>query len=209
MDYLTQYYKNRCNQLQEQISQINSELRNLSEYVVEPNIGTAKTGMSTQTSYGGGGVSNDIISEFLSRWGQPGYDGAGLGRLLASMVPTGGNGVDGLAQRIMSGSENSMNTSTGRGNDVDTFNNTNNTGNRPGIKNPMSTSTGRGNGVGTFNGTNNTGNQQTLDQFLSNWGQPGYDGAGLGQLLSNMIPSNNTYQSYTPQKINRKRKLTN
>ena len=170
MNYLTQYYKNRCDQLQEQISQINSGLRNLSEYAVASNIGTAKTGMSTGPVYGGGGPSSDVISDFMSRWGQPGYDGEGLGRLLGSMVPgndqtgeaqtSGGNGVGAAAQRIMRG-QNSMSASTGRGNAVDRFNDS----------------------------TQNTGNQQTVDQFLANWGQPGYDGAGLGQLLGNMVPN--------------------
>jgi hypothetical protein len=172
MNYLTQYYKNRCDILQEQISQINSGLRNLSEYAVASNIGTAKTGMSTGSAYGGGGgPSNDIIADFMSRWGQPGYDGAGLGRLLGSMgggsdtnagdaQNSAGNGVGAAAQRIMRG-QNS----------------------------PSAASFGRGNGVDSFSDTNNTGNQQTVDQFLANWGQPGYDGAGLGQLLGNMVPN--------------------
>ena len=181
MDYLTQYYKNRCNQLQEQISQINSKFRNISENYVPSNIGTAKTNMSTETAYGGGGVTDNIIAEFLSRWGQPGYDGAGLGRLLASMIPSGGNGVYTAAQRIMSANAN-----------------------------PISASTGQGNAVDRFNDNNNTGNQQTIDQFLANWGQPGYDGAGLGQLLGNMLSSNNpspnAYQLSAPQTINRNRR---
>jgi hypothetical protein len=171
MNYLTQYYKNRCDILQEQISQINSGLRNLSEYAVASNLGTAKTGMSTGAVYGGGGTSNDVIADFMSRWGQPGYDGAGLGRLLGSMgggsdvdagegTSSSGNGVGAAAQRIMRG-QNSMSASTGRGNAVDRFNDS----------------------------TPNTGNQQTVDQFLANWGQPGYDGAGLGQLLGNMVPN--------------------
>lgn len=170
MNYLTQYYKNRCDQLQEQISQINNGLRNLSEYAVAQDIGVAKPGQSTGSVYGGGGPSADVISDFMSRWGQPGYDGAGLGRLLGSMVPgndqtgeaqtAGGNGVGAAAQRIMRG-QNSMSASTGRGNAVDRFNDS----------------------------TQNTGNQQTVDQFLANWGQPGYDGAGLGQLLGNMVPN--------------------
>ena len=191
MNYLTQYYKNRCDQLQEQISQINSGLRNLSEYAVASNIGTAKAGMSTGPVYGGGGPSADVISDFMSRWGQPGYDGEGLGRLLGSMVPgndqtgeaqtSGGNGVGAAAQRIMSG-QNSMGAA----------------------------SMGRGNAVDSVSDTNNTGNQQTVDQFLANWGQPGYDGAGLGQLLGSMVPSNapgpNAYQSYAPQTSNRRRR---
>lgn len=171
MNYLTQYYKNRCDQLQEQISQINYSLRNLSEAVATSTMGAAKTGMSTGPVYGGGGTSNDVIADFMSRWGQPGYDGEGLGRLLGSMVPgndanagegtsSSGNGVGAAAQRIMAGGKNSM-----------------------------SASTGRGNGVDSFSDTNNTGNQQTVDQFLANWGQPGYDGAALGQLLGNMVPN--------------------
>ena len=194
MNYLTQYYKNRCDLLQEQISKINYSLRNLSEAVGSSTMGVAKTGMSTGPAYGGGGVSSDIIADFMSRWGQPGYDGAGLGRLLGSMgggsdtnagdaETSGGNGVGAAAQRIMRG-QNSMGAA----------------------------SFGRGNAIGTlgYSDANKTGNQQTVDQFLANWGQPGYDGAGLGQLLGNMVPSNapgtNAYQPYAPQTSNRRRR---
>ena len=195
MNYLTQYYKNRCDQLQEQISQINNTLRNLSEAVSTTTLSPARpsVGKGAQSmDYGTGASQGMTIAEFMSRWGQPGYDGEGLGRLLGSMVPnnndqtgdaqtSGGNGVGAAAQRIMSG-QNSMGAA----------------------------SMGRGNGVGSVSDTNNTGNQQTVDQFLANWGQPGYDGAGLGQLLGSMVPSNapgpNAYQSYAPQTSNRKRR---
>lgn len=195
MNYLTQYYKNRCDQLQEQISQINYSLRNLSEAVstttLSPGRPSAAKGAQSM-DYGTGASQGMTIAEFLSRWGQPGYDGEGLGRLLGSMVPnntdptgeaqtSGGNGVGAAAQRIMRG-QNSMGAATGRGNAVD-----------------------------SVSDTNNTGNQQTVDQFLANWGQPGYDGAGLGQLLGNMVPSNapgpNAYQSYAPQTSNRRRRV--
>jgi hypothetical protein len=172
MNYLTQYYKNRCDQLQEQISQINYSLRNLSEAVSTATVSPMRGTQSAGSAYGGGAPSGDVIADFMSRWGQPGYDGEGLGRLLGSMVPgndqtgeaqtSGGNGVGAAAQRIMSGrGANAMSAATGRGNAVDRFNDS----------------------------TQNTGNQQTVDQFLANWGQPGYDGAGLGQLLGNMVPN--------------------
>jgi len=131
MNYLTQYYKNRCDQLQEQISQINNGLRNLSEYAVAQDIGVAKPGQSTGSVYGGGGPSADVISDFMSRWGQPGYDGEGLGRLLGSMVQgndqtgeaqtSGGNGVGAAAQRIMAGKNPASMSQAGGGNDVDKF----------------------------------------------------------------------------------------
>jgi len=185
MNYLTQYYKNRCDQLQEQISQINYSLRNLSEAVSTTSLSPARPSAARgaqSMDYGTGASQGMTIAEFMSRWGQPGYDGEGLGQLLGSMVPSGGNGVGAAAQRIMSGGPNSM-----------------------------SASTGRGNGVDSVSDTNNTGNQQTVDQFLANWGQPGYDGAGLGQLLGNMVPSNapgpNAFQSYAPQTSNRKRRV--
>ena len=196
MNYLTQYYKNRCDQLQEQISQINYSLRNLSEAVSTTTLGPARpsVGKGAQSmDYGTGASQGMTIAEFMSRWGQPGYDGEGLGRLLGSMVPnnndtnagdstsSSGNGVGAAAQRIMSG-QNSMGAA----------------------------SMGRGNGVDSVSNTNNTGNQQTVDQFLANWGQPGYDGAGLGQLLGNMVSSNapgpNAYQSYAPKTSNRRRR---
>ena len=196
MNYLTQYYKNRCDQLQEQISQINYSLRNLSEAVSTTTLSPARPSAARGAQpmdYGTGASQGMTIAEFMSRWGQPGYDGEGLGRLLGSMVPnnndtnagdstsSSGNGVGAAAQRIMSG-QNSMGAA----------------------------SMGRGNGVDSFSNTNNTGNQQTVDQFLANWGQPGYDGAGLGQLLGSMVPSNapgpNAYQSYAPQTSNRRRR---
>jgi hypothetical protein len=195
MNYLTQYYKNRCDLLQEQISQINYSLRNLSEAVSTTTLSPARPSAARgaqSMDYGTGASQGMTIAEFMSRWGQPGYDGEGLGRLLGSMVPgndttagegtsSSGNGVGAAAQRIMRG-QNS----------------------------PSAASFGRGNVADTFNDTNNTGNQQTVDQFLANWGQPGYDGAGLGQLLGNMVPSNapgpNAYQSYAPQTSNRRRR---
>jgi len=197
MNYLTQYYKNRCDQLQEQISQISYSLRNLSEAVSTTTLSPARpsVGKGAQSmDYGTGASQGMTIAEFMSRWGQPGYDGEGLGRLLGSMVPnnndvnageatsSAGNGVGAAAQRIMAGKSPTSSVSA-------------------------SDKVGSGVGAATSAGTNN---QQTVDQFLANWGQPGYDGAGLGQLLGNMVPSNapgpNAYQSYAPQTSNRRRR---
>jgi hypothetical protein len=197
MNYLTQYYKNRCDQLQEQISQINYSLRNLSEAVSTTTLSPARpsVGKGAQSmDYGTGASQGMTIAEFMSRWGQPGYDGEGLGRLLGSMVPnnndvnageatsSAGNGVGAAAQRIMAGKSPTSSASA-------------------------SDKVGSGVGAATSAGTNN---QQTVDQFLANWGQPGYDGAALGQLLGNMVPSNapapNAYGTVGSQTSNRRKR---
>ncbi len=193
MNYLTQYYKNRCDQLQEQISQISSTLRNLSEaagMATMPSTVSSKGANSMSGSAGSADTSNDAIQSFLSKWGQPGYDAPGLSQLLSGMLDpqtqgTGqsSNGVGAAAQRIMAGK--SPNTSMGASDRVGTY---------------------------SGSGTSNTSNQQPLDQFLANWGQPGYDGAALSQLLGNMIPtpagapSTQSYGVASNQTGNRKRK---
>jgi hypothetical protein len=192
MNYLTQYYKNRCDQLQEQISQISYTLRNLSEaagMATMPNTG-GKGANYMSGSAGSADTSNDAVQSFLSKWGQSGYDAPGLSALLSGMLDPqtqgpgqSSNGVGAAAQRIMAG------------------------------KSP-STSMGASDRVGTYSGsgTSNTNSQQTLDQFLANWGQPGYDGAGLSALLSNMIPtpagapSTQSYGVASNQTGNRRRK---
>ena len=191
MNYLTQYYKNRCDQLQEQISQISRTLMTLSEaagMATMPNTG-GKGANYMSGSAGSADTSNDVFKSYLSKWGQPGYDAPGLSQLLSGMldpqtqgVEQAGNGVGAAAQRIMAGkSSNSSASASDRvGSDV---------------------------GAATPAGTNN---QQTVDQFLANWGQPGYDGAGLSQLLNSMIPSNapgpNAYGTVGSQTSNRRKR---
>jgi hypothetical protein len=93
-----------------------------------------------------------------------------------------GNGVGAAAQRIMAGKSPTSSASA-------------------------SDKVGSGVGAATSAGTNN---QQTVDQFLANWGQPGYDGAALGQLLGNMVPSNapapNAYGTVGSQTSNRRKR---
>lgn len=66
MHYLTQYYKNRCNQLQEQINSLNGKLYMLAEAAVASN-------SSTETADQSGGFGNT----------RP-FSGANLGQLLGS-----------------------------------------------------------------------------------------------------------------------------
>ena len=129
MNYLTQYYKNRCDQLQEQISQINYSLRHLAE---------ASAGMAVDgerpTSSGGGGGYDDSASAYQNSGG---FDGAYFGQLLGSnpaaayayaasfqnggAQASGGNGVGAAAQRIMAGKNPASMSQSGGGNDVDKF----------------------------------------------------------------------------------------
>ena len=121
MNYLTQYYKNRCNQLQEQISQINYSLHNIAE---------ASSAMATNrpsvSDSGGGGYGGNYDDTGTSSQNTGGFDGAYFGQLLGSnpaaayayaasfqnggAQTSGGNGVGAAAQRIMAGQSPTANT---------------------------------------------------------------------------------------------------
>jgi hypothetical protein len=79
MHYLTQYYKNRCSQLQEQINFLNNRIQWLAEAAGGPTVGGLSVGGSAEANeYGAAGSAGGSAPT----GGQ--YSGAVLGNLLAT-----------------------------------------------------------------------------------------------------------------------------
>jgi len=79
MHYLTQYYKNRCSQLQEQINFLNNRIQWLAEAAGGPTVGGFSVGGSAEANeYGAAGSAGGSAPT----GGQ--YSGAVLGNLLAA-----------------------------------------------------------------------------------------------------------------------------
>ncbi len=119
---MTQYYKNRCNQLQEQISQINYSLHHIAE---------ASSAMAANRPSESGGFGGSFDNTATTSQNTGGFDGGYFGQLLGSnpaaayayaasfqnggAQASGGNGVGAAAQRIMAGQGPTVNNTIARG----------------------------------------------------------------------------------------------